>query len=1015
MTIEEILALEISDRSVKKINNFLGKTSKENIAHAIAVSQLASFYNKTNQITDSIKIINSVINDYNESNQIVVLNRLIEITMNFDRDLCLEAIERKKVLINSYDQNLYYEDMINFYKDNFNEKIKYINLLLQDDTTKENRLKGLSLLATAYHENNEFNKFASKLETTKELSLELGDIDTFESLIYYEAAKYYYEEDSDKALEILNNNTVRSTYYGNMINLLILKIHFQKGNYKKCTILEAEYEEFMDDASNEVKKEFYNLCIELYTLMKNRPSIMMYENKLMYIKDDVIDIQLEVEKEEKKIKTIKVKKEKLDIKEESKQEAKPIFKNIKKVNPSINEMSDFYQEVTEVYQPFYTNLEYREQLRLSLIKLNEQVIFTDCYIVTKEQECFHFKKERLYNKDKEVNKEIIKYFHDVNTEIISFNTQKDNLYDPFFNRILEYNTAVIFPIFNMKCVGAIYFISETEDMVTGKLNYEKLHNFAKFFNSIHLVNFEKEMTKKDVKAKLEILISKGIYYGYLEDDYFYIEKQTQNFLTLSSKVPLSELLSKIVTEDYYSFHQNYNNLTLENNYLEQIVTLINGRKVLFKVTKVSEFKVLFVFEDYTKIEENKESLITTAYHNPISNLKNNNSLGIELHKYFDIKKFSSVLINFKDLKKYTYLYQEKFTLDILKYIGVVLPKFNEEYDYYHINNDKMVVLIKNINDKRALKQIVTKLDKYLLEELSSVNSRLIPRFNYGVYRSLVDTKEKSLNKMLEILSDAIQNSEELYNDNIGFYDVELYKERFLREQLVTYISESIDKKTLNVYFTQCVNTKENLIEYYEAKININKYKVEDSLLQEVIKRRNLTTSLEQYLLYRTFHEMDLIFEKTGFSINVMIQLDEYSLLKKSFVNYLETLSDQFKVNKKNVIFKISKIYSHAVENITQLINAGFQVALDNLEDLSLVKPNYYLLNNFETINEFNVEYIKSLSNVLSNLDVKFVLTKTKNNEIIEHFKEISYFSGSVYKQQMSYLDIINIFKENLGI
>ncbi len=1010
MLIEEILALEISDRSVRKINAYLNKTSKDNIGHAIAVAQLATFYTKTNQINDAIKIIDSVINDYASSNQIVVLNKLIEITLDTNRDLCFEAIERKKELINSFEQNLYYEDMIDFHKDNFEEKIKYINLLLQDDTTKENRLKGLSLLASAYYEKGEFYNFIPKLETTKELSLELNQIDVFESLVYYEAHDCYLKKDNTKALEILNNNTVRSKEYGNKINLLILKIHFQQGDYKKCTILEPKYEVFMDDASNDVKREFYNLCIELYTLMKNRPSITEYQNKLLFIKEEVIDFKLEVETEVKKIKKVKIKKEE-EIVEEVKVENKPIFKNVKKVNPSINEMSDFYEEFVEVYQPFYSNFEFREQLRLSLLKLNEQINFNDCYIVTKEHECFHFKKERLYRKDKDINKEVINYFKDVGTEIISFNTQKDNLYDPFTNEILTYNTAVIFPIFNEKCIGAIYFVSESEEIITGKLNYEKLHNFAKFFNSVHLLNYDKEMTKKDVEAKIQILNAKGIYYGYLDDDYFYIEKETQKFLSLSNKVPLSSLLAKITDQDYYNFYQAFNSLNIVDNYLEQIVGLNNGKKVLFKVTKQTEFKYYFVFEDYTKIEENKEQLITTAYHNPISNLKNNQSLEMEIHNYFELKKFSAILINFKDLKKYTYLYQEKFTLDILKYIGVILPKFNVEYDYYHIFNDKMVVLVKGVNDKRILKQIVSKLDKYLFDELSSINSRLLPRFNYGVYRSVVDTKEKTLKKMLEILSDAIQNSDELYNDNIGFYDIELYKERFLKEQLVTYISESIDKKSISIYYKQCVNTKENVIEYYEAKLNINKYKVEDSLLQEVIKRRNLTTSLEQYLLYRTFYEMDYITEKTGFSINVMIHLDEHSLLKKSFITYLETLSDQFKVNRKNIIFKINKVYSHAVENISKLISLGFKISLENLEDLSLIKPNYFLLNNFDVINEFNIKYIESTSNILTNLDVKFVLTKTKTNDIIENYKFISYFSGPVYKQQLSHIEIIDMFKK----
>ncbi len=333
-----------------------------------------------------------------------------------------------------------------------------------------------------------------------------------------------------------------------------------------------------------------------------------------------------------------------------------------------------------------------------------------------------------------------------------------------------------------------------------------------------------------------------------------------------------------------------------------------------------------------------------------------------------------------------------------------------------MNFDKLIVLIKNVNDKRALKQIINKLDNYLVEKLSSINTRLIPRFTYGTYRSLVDTKEQSLSKIIEILSDSLENADDFYDSNIGFYDIDLYKNRFLREQLVTYISEAIDQKNINVLFSQCVNIKENLIEYYEAKLNINKYKVENELLEEVIKRKNLTTRLEQYLIQRAFHEMNLIYEKTGFSINIVLNIDEYSLIKTSFINYLESQINQFKIDRRRVILKISKVYDQAVENISFLISEGYQIALNDINDLSLIKPNYFLLNQFKELNQFNDEYVKSICNVLTNLNVKFVLSNTLRNNQIEHYKDhVNYFIGDVYKQDLTYLDIINIFKQTLGI
>lgn len=1006
---EDILKLEPSNESISKINRFINKTNIDDEEHAIVVSHLLFLYYQTKQIDEMIFVVDSFTKKYNYVNSIIVLDKMIELTVNDYRDVCLKAIEQKRELLNAFDTDLYYEDMIFYNKDNITKRIEYIDLFLQDDTSKPKRLSGMFLLAKAHFDNNEFYKFNKFLETTKELALELGDYDIFESLLFYEATSYYQLDDYEKALEILGANPVKSEYFGSKVNLLTLKINFKKGNYKRCILLESNYEESMDNATTDVKKEFFQICIDVYSILGNQSSVNHYQKKL----DDANRVRVfnEIESiEQRIIKSIKIKKEKDTTKAEV-----PVFKKIRKVKPTLNDMSDFYTDFTKIYKPFSCDNEFREQLRLSLIELNLQVEFNDCYIVAKDYECFHFKKERLYIK-REVNFEILDRFHQEDTEIISFNTKQDNLFNPFNNEVLEHNYAIIIPLFTDKCFGAIYFTSDFPTLIEGKFKYEKQHTFAKFYNSISVINYTKEQVLSENESKLEILNSKMFYYAYTDLDFIYCNKETKELLNINMKSTFNSFVTNISLDDYKDFLSNYNNLSLNDNYFEQIVGFANGKKILIKVTKCTEYKMLFIFEDYTKVESNKRDLITTAYHNPITNLKNNQSLSIEIYKYFDIKKFSAILVNFKDLRKYTYLYQEKFSLDILKYLGQTLPKFNKDYDYYHLNFDKLIILIKDTNDKRVLKQIITKLDTFLKEELSQINSRLIPRFTYGTFRSAVDTKEKSLDKMLEILSDSILNTDEYIEDNIGFYDIDLYKERFLREQIVTYISEAIDQNNINVLFSQCVNVDDSLIEFYESKLNLSHYKVDNRILQEVIKRKNMTTTLEQYLIKRTFHEMNLISEKTNFSINVVLHIDEYSLVKKSFINFLESMTNKFKITKERVIIKLNKVYEGAVDNISYLIQEGYHIALNDINDLSLIKPSYYLLDNFKNLNQFNDQYVKSLASILSNLDVKFVLNNTSKNQEIEHYKnEIKYFMGQVYSQQLTYLDIINIFNQKLGI
>lgn len=1005
--INEILNLEVSNDSVKKINKYINKLEINDENHSLAVSHLISLYFQTKQLEEVKNILENFLPKYNNYNAITILNKTIELTQFEYKEECIEAINKKKDLLESYDIDQYYIDMINYNHDNILERIRYINLYLQDDTSRVNRLNGMYLLAKAYMDNNSFYNFEPNLEITKELALELGRMDIFESLISFQATDLYNKNKFDEALAVINTNSLKSEHFHNVTNLLQLKILFKQEKYKKCSILEGKCESSISKATKEIQKEFYELCIKLYTIIPNKISIDLYKSKIQELEYKKEYDKLELTIEEKIIST-KIKK---DRKQETKIET-PAFKNIKKIKPSLNEMSDFYQDTTSIFSAFYKENIFREKLRLSLVNLNKQVNFNDCYIITND-ESFHFKKERLYDK-KDVNLSIIDSFHDSNTEIISFNTLSDNIKNPFNNEILEYNTVTIFPLFTDKCYGAIYFASSDDNMISGKLNYEKLHIFAKFYNSISIINKDRDDQIRDNKAQLEIMKSNYFYYGYIENDYFYCNNETKLFLNTSLKTSINSFFSIIHTNDYLDLFKAFNFLEV-GQYIEKVVLLTNEKKVLFKITKHDEFKYLFIFVDHTDIENKKDELIVTAYHNPITKLKNNESLNIEMSSYFDMKKFSAILINFKDLRKYTYLYQEKFSLDILKYIGKILPLFNKEYDYYHLNFDKLIVLVKDVNDKRILKQIITKLNSYLVNNLSELNSRLIPNFTYGTYRSFVDTKEKTVNKMLEILSDSVLNVSNSYDEYIGFYDSDEYKKRFLKEQLVTYISEAIDQKSIKVLYSQCVNVKDNLVEYYEAKLNLSNYTVDSNLLQEVITRRNLTTQLEQYLINRTFHEMNLIYTKTNFSINVLISIDEYTLVKNSFVNFLSEKVKQYKVNPKRIIFKIEKVYPQAVENIALLIEQGFNFLVTNIDDLSLIKPNYFLFNNFKTLNIFNDEYIKTISKMLEKLDVKFILGDTLKNNVIEHYKEyINYFEGDVYSEKISYLDITKLFTD-IGI
>lgn len=987
MDIKDIFKLTPSNTSINKIEVFLSNHSINDLDYAKANIHLAGMYEQTNNIDYAIKIVNNYIDITNKDCAILSYNYLISVyKKQEDYQMAINTINRKKSILLVTELSIFYYDMVMICKDyDRNEYIRYLLIFLDDDLTKEQRLDGLMMLIEAYYINKEYERYFFKIEIAKELAKDLDEIEMYDRFVYFEAFYFYVKKDYMKVLDLLKEPKQDSGFI-NEVYLLILKTYYDLSEYRKMSILEAEYEESFNYASKEVKIEFYDLCIKLYTSLSNSYSKDVYLNKMALLedKDDVLP-----ENKKKKI-ILKSKDEVVESKE--------------KKYTLLDQMT-FSEQLIKVFECFYSNEITREQLRRSLIELNTFCVFGECFILTKDMVNYHYKHDRLYDK-KSLN--IDDYFnaHALKKDLIVFNASQTEMINPITNKLFDEGIHLLSFNIDNKIIS---FISDDRNLIEGKLNYEMLNQYAT------VVNIVLSNSNNNMKIKTENLMIKNVTdelaYIVIDQDEVILSTKVQKLINSYGNISLSEYLSYIDNKYYYEYHCCV--LKLLNGELSNLnfIFKFKNNDLMFKHTMSAlDGKIYAFIENVYDEYKNIHRLLNQSQTNDITNLPNRRLIDVEISSYYELEKFSVVLINFKDLKKYSYLYGYKFSEDLLRYIGKMLVEYeDDDLKFYHLNFDKIVVFIKDINDKRIIKKKIEELDFYLCEKIANLNSRVKPVFNYGCYRHKVDSREQSLERILQIASDALINSQ-LTNDKINFYNNEMFKKRFFEEQLITYISEELDAKAISVQYTQCIDYKNQVVEFYNASLNINKYSVDDTLLMDVIKRRGLTVDLERYLIKRVIHELKLIKDQYDFPVKVSINVSRETFMEQKFLVFLEDQIKFFKVSRELLIFNIVNIDGIS-DTIIDLLNRGYRISIGDTNILSIIKPTYFILKSKEHLNEFDDWYFKTVSTKLADVGINVVLTNCGTKQMIEHYAgEINLFSGKQYSNRLTYYDILKLMK-----
>ena len=1031
MDIRDILGLEATVTSIKKIDAFLSQINPNHRDYPKALAHLGYLTFQLGDVKGAFQLLFNYLEICIDKEKPTIYNALIKIYYDQNKyDDVLKMIEVKRGYLPNYNKIAYYEDLIKYYEtlNNEEELIRVLLIYLDDDISDERRLKALIKLTEIYLDNEDYERFNQKNKLIQTLALSLNEIKIYQTALYNEAFILVKEGSYPNALIMIDEALDTEIFDELKASLLTLKLEIlvSLGEYRRASIFEAEHEMFIMQSTLKNQMEFSRQCIILYEALNNRFNKTSYEERY----EALLEQQEKIEETAGKPKKVKVSKQTIELNFlKNQKEQKPIIinekptvvketKKIEREQISLNETSQKISDVADNFAKLNKMVfsQFRDYLRQFFIILSRLATFDEAYLLTKNNKYvgYHYKKERLYDKEPNINNTVLLDVMDIEDEMIISDSKETSNIDIISGKSYQDNDSesiIAFPLTN----GAVMFSGKNMNILTDKLNYEILKLATAYLEGKwNSEQNELQMIKQhhEHSFMVEHIIS-----GYKKqiDNYIYLSDKVKKMFNLKDAVSIDDFYNCIIVEYLFEYKKTIKDL-LEGKISEATVRFASRVSGAVKHYEehfiIDQDGVIFsVINDITMMIKEEENATFMAHYDPVSGAYNKSKLVHDLKDLIAIKKFSLLAFNVIGFKNYSEIYGYDFADQLIFAICKYLKAYDSGYRIYHFDGDKFVVAITNQNDKRAMIKIAKEISSYLSTKLKALNYRLNLNFEVGILRYPTDTLDQDPIKLIDYLLSALSNA---HKDNlhIACYSKEEHKKQFFQSQLLTHISEAIDNKHLALYYQQVVDVASKSCDHYYVSLNLSNFAAPSELIYDVLQRRNMIRVIERYIIHKALFELSEMHKETKLYFNLSFKVSKDTFIDPTFKDYLLEQLKFFSIPKTAITICYNDELTDQVYDVLKSLAVNqILISTNNVEIFKQFPVYYFYYRLPKDIKYIENEYIIYLKEHCLKRNIKFVLDNVNNKELIAHFAQhaISLYSGKVYSALLTKDDIIKSF------
>ncbi len=384
----------------------------------------------------------------------------------------------------------------------------------------------------------------------------------------------------------------------------------------------------------------------------------------------------------------------------------------------------------------------------------------------------------------------------------------------------------------------------------------------------------------------------------------------------------------------------------------------------------------------SKVNERTREIEKMATTDELTGLYNRNKLNKHLQDGKDANN-AVLLVNVDDFSQINNVYGMRIGDLLLKEVGNVIETVTAKHikrgraNCYRFSADEFVIVILNPSETEAV-ELATVLKEYVNKNhLSIVEERLDFKISFTI--GIAYGRDETIVRLANI---AFVEAREFGKNRIQVYNPNASVENRYANNIhwANVLKKAIEDDNLIPYFQPIVNNKSAKIEKFECLVRMidgNGEVISPARFLEPAKRTGTATVITKIMIEKSFaYFKDKPFE---FSINITDSDFKEGLLSQ----YLISKAKEYGVPHNQVVIEMLESISmrgnsYAVEQVNELCNLGFKIAIDDFG------ADY---SNFSRLLELKVDYIK--------IDGLFIKNIHKDPNSFKIVKSIKDFSDSV--------------------
>lgn len=1004
MTIDDLLNLEYSKDAIKKLDQFLAKTSKTDnnylkvLCHKLEISP---------KVNDSLKEAYSYVISFNTMNDeevILICNTIMKLVLKANRldeyeKYMLIKANRMPIKDNKdlhYDRFIYYKALTNY-----NEAIIEITKYLEYDLNISEQIKGLSSIINLAFETKNYElffKYYKQLLTIYQNNQAVDDrIDLIIKALYLDYDFSLYDKALELANNLLTNDAINNTLQLKVANIA-LNILIKKEEYRKASILESEYAPLLLTEKGVSALEFAKSALNLYEKINNLVSIKYYKdlvNKLV---------------EDNKPKNHKNKKEVYIIPEiidDNNNKLDKVVIKAKEVEVKTKEYEISNNIITKVANILCKDYKLREILRNLGDLLVEEFNITKFNLIYKANKFYlhTYKNNKVYDRcyNDLVESYIFYCYKKGESLFLDSDIIADNL-DIFTNKPFDSNFVADIPlVIDDEVIGVIEILSD-KDFLAINNNYELI----KIIVDLLTVRIKNEIGNLllNNKYELENYLLGNFYYGIkqIKVENLILNGEARRILRINDEITLNEFYNYIDSEDVLRYKEFIKDL-YENKGNNKVIyykykkdNIIKYLKEIYYVyLQDDKYILISLLSDETSKKEEELNINNKAYIDNITNLYNINKLYNDLECLKE-KRYSLAIFSTDDIKEYKDLYGYGFYIDFIKTLakGTIIY-FRTYYNVscYILSEYEFALIIHEFSDKRKEETLLKKYLKYLQTLFIDLKYTVYPTFKMGVYTHIREDK-----KTTKQIFDNAYNAYLMGKDNtVTYFSFKEYKEYFKEKEKYVLLKENILNNQIKVSYTQLIDVINQEVYAYVVNLNMPNLNIYEDEIEEILLRHHKLELYHRYKLTTLCKELKELYNVCDAYVE-LVSVFNHSDINETFSDFVLTQLNFFKLPTDVLSIVVDK-YSPYLE---QLQKANIKIITKDIYDIL----NNKVKNLYLDLAKLDESRLVLINKALTNLDVTIYLGNVNNKDSLVYIKEanINYIYGQVYSKTYNIKELI---------